>query len=277
MKLSYYINVILILENSQILNEKESLGIDGFDTAILILDDIQDNSKIRDGKPCFYITHGVEKTKQEAEKLKKKAFESINEICNERRIGFMGKLRARFLLKQLHSAIKKGQEIDMYLESCNEESRSLESKYYQMIRLFTGGHIKYSFLLGFFFSQKNPSYKRSIIQIGEKIGIVRQIVDDLNDYKKEHHEPLGDLINHKKRLPELLFFLNSTDEQKLNLKNILKNTEDSYFEIVSMVLNKDVVIQINSKIEEIKNKISLEMEKVPINYSKSLKLLMNKF
>ena len=58
MKLSYYINLILELENATKFNEEQSFNIDGFDTAILILDDIQDQSKIRDGKPCFYIING---------------------------------------------------------------------------------------------------------------------------------------------------------------------------------------------------------------------------
>lgn len=102
MQLSYYINLILGLENAPKLNEDQSFNIDGFDTAVLMLDDILDQSKIRDGKPCFYIEHGIEKTKNEAKILQERAFNVLISICNERGIGIVGKLRVRFLLNSLH-------------------------------------------------------------------------------------------------------------------------------------------------------------------------------
>lgn len=277
MKLSYYINLILELENTPRITDNQSFGIDGFDTAILLLDDMQDQSKIRDGKPCFYIEHGIEKTKIKATNLQAKAFRELKNICNERKIGFLGKMRAKFLLYSLYSKINKGQNIDLFLEKSSKINHSLVKKYDEMIKLFTGGHIKYGFLLGFLFSKKNPLYKRSVISIGEKIGIIRQIFDDINDYKKEHHEPLGDLIYSKKRLPELIFLLNSTDEESVILKDLLKNPNGNFPKITETIFNEKVRSVINEKIKVIKKEINLELEKIPANYQDTLKQLLSKF
>lgn len=277
MKLSYYINLILELENATKLNEEQSFNIDGFDTAILILDDIQDQSKIRDGKPCFYIINGVEKAKEEAKILQQNAFKELNSICDKRKIGFIGKVRAKILLNTLHSAIKKGQNIDSLLEHSLTIKTSFIQRYDYMIKLFTGGHIKYSFLLGFLFSKNNPSYKKTVISIGEKIGIIRQIFDDINDYKKEHHEPLGDLVNSKKRLPELIFLLNSTNEEKSTLKDLLKNPKENFSKIADTILNTEVKNIIREKIKTIKNEIDLDLGKLPTNYQNILKVLLYKF
>lgn len=277
MNLSYYINLILELENAPKLNEEHSHNIDGFDTAILMLDDILDQSKIRDGKPCFYIERGIDKAKEEAKILQQKAFEALFSICNEKNIGVIGKLRAKFLLQSLRSVVNRGQKIDYFLENSKNISNSYLSKYDEMIRLFTGGHIKYSFLLGFLFSKKNPEYKGVVISIGEKIGIIRQIYDDLQDYKKEHHEPLGDLIHSKKRLPELLFLLNATENEKSDLNELLKNPQENFSKINTVILNDIVNNLIREKIDHIKNSIDLDFEKLPKNYKDSLGDLLKKF
>ncbi len=277
MKLSYYINFILNLENVSILSEQQAFDIDGFDTAVLMLDDIQDQSKVRDGKPCFYVIHGVEKTKEEARVLQKKSFETLSTICSEGKIGLIGKIRARFLLNRLHSAVIRGQKIDTFLEYSEKVNYSFIKKYDEMLGLFTGGHIGYGFLLGYLFSKKNPSYKNKVVSIGKKIGLIRQIVDDLNDYKKEQHEPLGDLVNHKKRLPELIFLLNSTDEEKAKLNNLLRNPDENISEITILVLNEKVNKLIEQKIINIKEDILFEMKKLPKTYQENLEGLLKKF
>lgn len=277
MKLSYYINLILELEKSPKLSEEQSFNIDGFDTAVLILDDILDQSKIRDGKPCFYIQHGIDKAKKEVKILQQKAFKSLVSICNERNIGVIGKLKAKFLLRSLRLVVNKGQKIDYFLENSKNVNNSYLNKYNEMIRLFTGGHIKYSFLLGFLFSKNSPQYKSVVISIGEKIGVIRQIYDDLQDYKKEHHEPLGDLIHSKKRLPELLFLLHATENEMDDLNELLKNPQENFSKINELIFNEKVNLLIKEKIDNIKKSIEDDFDKLPSNYRKFLHDLLKKF
>ena len=78
MKLSFYIDFILKLENVPTLTEQEKMGINGFDDAVLILDDIKDKSKVRDGEPCYYIAHGTEEAKERSRFLKSKALEALD-------------------------------------------------------------------------------------------------------------------------------------------------------------------------------------------------------
>lgn len=276
MKLSNYINLILELENSDVLSENENFLIDGFDRAILILDDIEDQSQIRDGKPCFYITNGISNAKKKAKRLNREAFVTLGEICKQRKIGIVKSFYAKFLLKKLHRNIKLGQQIDEQLQS-SQYSPSLLSKYDHMIRLFTGGHIKYAFLVGFLLSRKNPSYKNQVASIGENIGILRQIDDDIKDYEGYHHEALGDLVQHKNRLPELLFGMYASPDEKIKLDKLLASHLSNQAEIKKLVFNDRVQEHINKKINDMKSVVDLKMNTLPENYRSYLSRLMLTF
>lgn len=276
MKLSSYINSILELEGSNVLSENESFLLDGFDRAILILDDIEDQSQIRDGKPCFYITHGIAQAKKEAEKLNREAFGALGKICEKRKIGIVKSFYAKFLLKILYKNIQLGQRIDKQLQLSQYNPRLL-SKYDRMIRLFTGGHIKYAFLIGFIISGRNPSYKDRVVSIGEDIGILRQIDDDIKDYEGCHHEAFGDLIQHKNRLPELLFYMHADSNGKIKLNNFLVSYTENKSEIKKIIFGDKVQKCISEKINRIKTKIDLKIKKLPENYKAYLGGLMFTF
>jgi geranylgeranyl pyrophosphate synthase len=276
MKISFYINLILSLENSSILTEEQSESLDGFDTAILMLDDIQDKSQTRNGEKCFYLIHGVDKTKKHAKVLHNKAFKTLSSICQKRKVGLLNTLKAKLLLNVLYFKILKGQRIDYLLEQTTNVEKISESKYFEMITLFTGGHIKYAFLLGYLLANKKPKYKPSVVSIGEKIGILRQIFDDISDYKKGHHEPLGDLINSKKRLPELFFRLSSKKDIFI-LEKLLENPHDNFIKIYELVFNEEVRILLKEKIEFYKKGIDNDLQKLPYQYQKELNNLLYKF
>lgn len=277
MKLSYYINLILKLENSNLLTEEQSFVLDGFDRSILILDDISDHSTTRDGQPCFYITYGVEAAKQEAQKLYREAFSELELICKKRNFGLIKRYRAKLLLRKLHRDIEKGQTLDIELEKAEIVSPGLLKKYDIMVTLFTGNHIRSGFALGFLLSGKKSTYKEKVLLVGQKIGILRQIDDDIRDYNLGHHEPLGDLIQHKKRLPELLFLLDSSAVEKERLGNILKDPKNNYQEIRNIVFNKQVNNALSRKTSSIVSKVDSALFDLPENYQTALKELMRKF
>ena len=43
---------------------------------------------------------------------------------------------------------------------------------------------------------------KELYQACQSAGRIRQIVDDFEDYYSEHHEPFGDFLQGKNRLPE---------------------------------------------------------------------------
>ncbi len=276
MKLSSYINSILELENSNKLSQDDCFKIDGFDRSILILDDIEDKSEIRDSNPCYHITHGIPQAKKEAARLYKEALVTFDKLCRQRNIGIIKSFYVKFLLKKLHRNIKLGQAIDKRLQS-SQYDPNLFPKYYRTIRLFTGGHIKYAFLIGFILSNKRPDYKKQVASIGEDIGILRQIDDDIKDYSDYHHEALGDLVQHKNRLPELLFNLYANPNEKTRLAELLINHSANQEEIKKLVFNDKVQKHIENKVIKLKNKIDLKVNALPEKYKDYLSQLMFKF
>lgn len=82
-----------------------------------------------------------------------------------------------------------------------------------MIRLFTGGHMKFGLEIGQLL--QNKKIDSNLSKIFERLGKIRQIVDDFEDYFPEHHEPFGDFIAESNRLPELIFKKNKGDRKKV--------------------------------------------------------------
>jgi geranylgeranyl pyrophosphate synthase len=255
MRISDYINFILDLNKSELLNHEESSKIDGFDDAILIMDDIKDKSKIRDGKECYYIIHGTKKAKHRAYFLLKESKKELNKVAIKRGVGLIDRVKIQLVVWRLKNKINKGESIDSYLKGIDKVSESLLDSYMKMIRLFTGGHIRHAFELGYLLS--NHKFDKNILNAGEKIGMYRQINDDINDYEEKHHEPLGDLINNKNRFPQLVFKLKSSDKQTEELECLLKQPQDNIEDIRKLIFNAEVCDFIKSEKDNIENDLQI--------------------
>ncbi|MFA4907540.1 MAG: polyprenyl synthetase family protein, partial [archaeon] len=166
---------------------------------------------------------------------------------------------------------------DNFLQTTEKVGEHLLNKYNLMIRLFTGRHIKGGFLLGYLISGKNPVYGKKVAEIGEQIGAIRQIKDDLDDYEEKHHEPLGDLINHKKRLPEILFLLSSSGWEKNELELLLKNPLENAPRIKALVLNEKVGQRIESEIQNISKNVEAGLTGLPDGHKVGLTNLLRDF
>jgi len=223
------------------------------DNSVLILDDIFDQSKTRNGKPCLYFKEGIQKAILTAELLKSKSIDSLTKLMEVSKTSKENQIQIFKKLNDFFKNVYLGEKIDFELSSIEKYEPSLIKKYFKMIRLFTGGHIKFSLEIGQLLSNKKVDSCLSKIAIS--LGAVRQIYDDFQDYYNEHHEPCGDLITHSNRIPELLFkkFKGSTTqvEKYIELKD--------YTKIKSLVLNKKVRKELHkycklelSKIKKIK-------------------------
>ncbi len=173
------------------------------DDSILILDDIKDKSKYRNGKKCLYIKIGKREAEKYATNLRFEAFNNLSGLCDLLGVDYKNKINAINKFKKFIEDVNKGEEIDILLKKNIFSETETMKKYFEMISLFTGGHMKYGFEIGCLLANKNINPKISKILIS--LGRIRQILDDYNDYFKNHHEPFGDFINNKNRLPEILF------------------------------------------------------------------------
>jgi len=183
------------------------------DDSVLIMDDILDKSELRNGTPCFYKIHGTQKAIITA---KFQECEAINALMQ---LAVVLKTKEQYVHKILKTfneflmQVYTGQKIDYELSKINNYAPEILKKYFEMIRIFTGGHIKYSIRIGHLLA--NEDVNPEIDKIADSIGIIRQICDDYNDYFEQHHEPCGDFKIGCNRLPEILFKKQNGNRKKV--------------------------------------------------------------
>ncbi len=192
-----------------------------FDTGILLLDDIIDDSKERNGKQCEYLTQGLGETIISG--IEKIANSSIylDALMQNTHIGF--KHSTLLAMQELILSVCKGEKIDQNVKTVDD--------YFEMTTAFTGQHIATGVKIGHYIANINP--KKELLEACESAGRIRQIVDDYEDYYYAHHEPFGDFVNHKNRLPELLF-------QKDRLHALMLISSGQYEDAREYILDDDI-------------------------------------
>ncbi len=208
--------------------------ISAIDDSILILDDILDESKTRNGKPCLYIKEGLQKAIISAELLRIEAFNSITKLSLISKTTKDNQIKIFQKLNDFFKNIYLGQKIDLELGLEEKYEDKLIKKYFKMIGLFTGGHIKFGLEIGQLIA--NKKIDASLSKIALSLGTIRQIYDDFLDYFDKHHEAFGDFKNKTNRLPELLFM--KFDGKRKQVEKQLKL--HNYSSARNLVLNKQV-------------------------------------
>lgn len=252
----YYINIgfkFAAKKNLSIAEKKLLKKISFIDDSILIMDDIIDKSKLRNGKPCLYLQIGEENAILKSKLLEVEARKSLLDLASSLNTKEEFKVK---IIKKFDDFIRDiylGEKIGQILSKQKKYNDSLLKNYFKMIALFTGGHIKYSMEIGQLLANKEPVLKVSASSVSS--GIIRQIVDDFNDYFKKHHEPFGDFLSESNRLPEILFKKFKGNKEKAI--DLINNGNISDF--ISVVLNekvrKEIIRYCNKEAKLIKSDI----------------------
>jgi len=232
-------------KNSLLALKKISL----IDDAVLIVDDIIDNSKTRNGKPCMYLQEGIQSAIIQAELNKVQAIENLIKVM---KISKTKDSFQKIVLEKIFEFFKNiylGEKLDLELDKSKKSHKTILKKYDLMIKLFTGGHIKFGLEIGQLIANKNP--EENLSKISEHAGIIRQIVDDYNDYFEEHHEPFGDFINELNRFPEIIF-----KKQKGNRSQAIKLIEKKEYKKA-----RDIILNEKAR-KEIFKKCQIEFNKI---------------
>lgn len=205
------------------------------DTSIIKIDDVLDNEETRNDSKTIHLIDGIEKTIINAKLDEISGVESLTKLIDFRKVfpRFSYEILKVFNNKYMKN-IYEGQKIDKELEESDEITEETLNKYFEMVEKFTGGHIRYGLEIGQLLAGKIPD--KNVSEIGELLGVNRQIIDDFQDYFKAHHNPGGDLKRGAKRIPEILFTINGGDRDKV--VDLVNNKK--YDEVIKEVLNKDL-------------------------------------
>lgn len=209
--------------------------ISDIDTSIIKVDDILDNEQYRNNEKCIHLIDGIEKTIINARLDEINGVHALTDLIEFKKCF---PLFSYEILKVFNNdymrGIYEGQKIDKELEEAKSITSETVDQYFLMTRKFTGGHIRYGLEIGQLLAGKVPD--KNVSEIGELLGINRQIVDDFEDYFKAHHYPFGDIKRGAKRIPEIVFTLMGGDREVV-LKLI---AEKDFSGVIETVLNKQV-------------------------------------
>ena len=197
-----------------------ALSIEIFHNFTLIHDDIMDEAPIRRGIPTVHEKWNNNIAILSGDVMFVKAYEQIS-LCQP---NILPELLKTFNKTAIE--VCEGQQMDMDFE--NQESISQEN-YIEMIRLKTSVLLGCALEMGAIICGASDENKKLIYDFGVNIGIAFQIQDDLldlyGDTKKVGKQTGGDVLANKNTLLSILAEMNSSDEQRTELKR-LKNEKD---------------------------------------------------
>lgn len=212
------------------------------DDAILILDDIIDQSLLRNGLPTLYREKGLGEAVLESQMIRCNATDALHELMRLLDTESTHRVRA----SELFNAFQK----DLYIGERMKVS-TLE-QYLEQVRRITGGHIAYGLAIGTCLA--NGELGSGLFKAAESYGNIRQIVDDVEDYYGNHHEPFGDFIHGSLRAPELFFLRNGGDKKAVMRLLDRGKYEEAKSTVLSSCVRKDLYSLCKEQEKNTKNK-----------------------
>jgi len=234
-----------------------AVGIELLQISTLIIDDIFDDSPIRNGQESMPQKFGIKNTIIIGE-----LFRSLSNdiILNNQYLSDSEKHKIIVNLEEAYQKICIGQFLDLQYEKI---STITENEYYEMIAYTTGYFIQKSLLSGAVIAGISNQKYQALSEYGLKLGTAYQLRDDLVNILTDGSNGkviAEDLIAHKKRLPVIYIINNPNSKYKRefwkiwnkptlsdgdidNLLDIMINKTDSvdYCELQLKKLSKEAI------------------------------------
>lgn len=216
-------------------------------SSILIIDDIIDKSPKRNGEKSLYLEIGVGSSILISEILKSKAVLNISKIVS---ILSPQKLyRILELIEHTYTIICQGQLDDIEFEAVSLDEISL-NQYFEMIENTSAHFIALPAIIATILANKSEEEILCIRKFGIYLGLAYQIRDDVLDIVGDQ-EYCGkteyiDIKSSKKRLPILLAYRKSSNEEKKEidkLMNLNKNLDNEEIEYLLGLIKRKNSIQ----------------------------------
>lgn len=190
----------------------------------LAIDDIEDDSKTRRGKPCMHIKHGIDYAINAGNLM----YYLPTHIIKKSKLSNIKKLKAYEIINQEMIKLHFGQGLDIRWHN-QKNAKITEKSYLTMCAYKTGCLIRMAAKLGALLANANDTKVTKMGKIAEKIGIAFQIQDDiLNISDNKLGKDFGDDIHEGKKTLMIIHTLNNaTKKDKDELLKILdKKTND---------------------------------------------------
>eukprot|EP00656_Telonema_subtile_P004891 TRINITY_DN12230_c0_g1_i8.p1 TRINITY_DN12230_c0_g1~~TRINITY_DN12230_c0_g1_i8.p1 ORF type:complete len:400 (-),score=63.50 TRINITY_DN12230_c0_g1_i8:195-1394(-) len=146
----------------------------GLHNASLLIDDIQDNSRLRRGRPCAHLVYGVAHTINCANHVYFLALQEVIDLGNPEAISVFTKE-----LIELH----RGQGMDIWWRDGSHQRAPSVEEYNMMVKLKTGGLFRLSLGLMAAFSEN----KTDLVPLLNDLAVFFQILDDLLNLSSEEY------------------------------------------------------------------------------------------
>lgn len=203
-----------------------------FHNASLLIDDIEDDSTLRRGRPCAHTVFGVPSTLNSGNYMYfvalQKGFTILPQLCHElpkfesTKVDHVKTDIMNILVDEMLN-LHRGQGLDIYwrdnLAEVVAHGLPSVSEYLKMVMNKTGGLFRLSVkLLGIFAAETETWELESLIKLANLLGIIYQIRDDyLNIADTRYSEMKGfageDLIEGKLSLPVLHSLLTAKSDK----------------------------------------------------------------
>lgn len=198
----------------------------------IAIDDILDNSPLRNNKPTLYKKYGIKNSIVIGEILKNLG---VNMVFHTTKYPVGTKYMILQELENAYSKIYKGQYLDLEYEAKDNIS---EQQYYEMIYLTTGSFIEASLVCGILSTKKSQKHKEVFRKFGQKLGIAYQIRDDIVNLISDGSNGkilAEDLRGRKKRLPVIHFLNNASEKDYLAFVKIWKQKNYTNQDIINLL------------------------------------------
>lgn len=189
----------------------------------LCIDDIQDSSEMRRGKPCLHKIYGIDIASNAGNALYFLPLKSLME--NKKELGDKKVARAYEVIAQEMINVSMGQAWDIYWHRGLKENVS-EGEYLQMCAYKTGSLTRLSCKLAGIMCNESEEVVNKLGLFGESIGVGFQIQDDVLNLTAEEEygkEIGGDVSEGKRTLIVLHSFKNLPKEKAKRLKELLNS------------------------------------------------------
>jgi geranylgeranyl diphosphate synthase type 3/geranylgeranyl diphosphate synthase type I len=188
----------------------------------LVLDDIEDNGKLRRGKPTCHRKFGLDTAVNVGGSLyiiPLQILLSSSRNLTDNQVKRLCKVYAEELTN-----VSFGQSIDIFWHN-NPGVKVTKRKYLEMVRLKTGSLMRMSLRMAAIIAKKNSDTEENLEKFGENIGMAFQIRDDSLDLvskDKRFGKTYGnDITEGKMSLPVVLALETATKRDKKRLLRVL--------------------------------------------------------